>query len=76
MPTKARAIFEMVMETYDDVLYLGGDLDKLITISAANRDIRRIRNSLPIEDWHTHDFRHSLSTGALEAALGREDAWA
>ncbi|OBU29303.1 hypothetical protein AYY22_01945 [Photobacterium kishitanii] len=31
------------MATYDNVLFPGGDLDKPITISAANRYIRRIR---------------------------------
>ncbi|PSU58375.1 tyrosine-type recombinase/integrase [Photobacterium phosphoreum] len=69
IPTKARAILERVMATYDDVLFPGGDLDRPITISAANRYIRRIRDGLPIEDWRTHDFRRSLSTGASELSV-------
>ncbi|WP_332838589.1 tyrosine-type recombinase/integrase [Photobacterium carnosum] len=69
IPTKARAILERVMATYDDVLFPGGDLDRPITISAANRYIRRIRDGLPIEDWRTHDFRRSLSTGASELGV-------
>ena len=69
IPTKARVILERVMATYDDVLFPGGDLDRPITISAANRYIRRIRDGLPIEDWRTHDFRRSLSTGASELGV-------
>ncbi|WP_233426546.1 tyrosine-type recombinase/integrase [Photobacterium carnosum] len=57
------------MATYDDVLFSGGDLDKPITISAANRYIRRIRDGLPIDDWCTHDFRRSLSTDASELGV-------
>ena len=64
IPAKVRAILERVMATYDDVLFPGGDLDKPITISAANRYIRRIKDGLPIDDWCTHDFRRSLSTCA------------
>ncbi|NAW63782.1 tyrosine-type recombinase/integrase, partial [Photobacterium halotolerans] len=69
IPSKARAILERVMETYDDVLFPGHDLDTPITISAANRYIRRIRTSLPLEEWRTHDFRRSLSTGASELGV-------
>ncbi|WP_036798221.1 tyrosine-type recombinase/integrase [Photobacterium marinum] len=69
IPTKARAILERVMETYDDVLFPGADLNTPISISAANRYIRRIRASLPLEHWRTHDFRRSLSTGASELGV-------
>ncbi|MCQ1059999.1 tyrosine-type recombinase/integrase [Photobacterium sp. ZSDE20] len=69
IPTKARAILERVMETYDDVLFPGQNLNTPITISAANRYIRRIRASLPLEEWRTHDFRRSLSTGASELGV-------
>ena len=69
IPTKARAILERVMETYDDVLFPGQDLNTPISIAAANRYIRRIRDSLPLEDWRTHDFRRSLSTGASELGV-------
>ncbi|GHA57680.1 hypothetical protein [Photobacterium aphoticum] len=47
IPTKARAILDRVMETYDDVLFPEQYLNTSITISAANRYIRRIRASLP-----------------------------
>ncbi|WP_249199235.1 tyrosine-type recombinase/integrase [Photobacterium sp. GJ3] len=65
-PSKTWAILERVMETYDDVLFPGHALNTPITISAANRYIRRIRASLPLEEWRTHDFRSSLSTGTSE----------
>ena len=54
------------MATYDDVLFPGQDLNTPISIAAANRYIRRIREGLPLEHWRTHDFRRSLSTGASE----------
>ena len=69
IPTKARAILERVMETYDDVLFPGQDLNTPISIAAANRYIRRIRDSLPLERWRAHDFRRSLSTGASELGV-------
>lgn len=57
------------MATYDDVLFPGQDLNTPISIAAANRYIRRIRESLPLEHWRTHDFRRSLSTGASELGV-------
>ncbi|CAG20101.1 tyrosine-type recombinase/integrase [Photobacterium profundum] len=69
IPTKVRTILERVMATYEDVLFPGRNLDKPISIAAANRYIRRIRDSLPLEYWRTHDFRRSLSTGASELGV-------
>ncbi len=69
IPTKVRAILERVMATYDDVLFPGGDLNTPITISAANKYIRRLRATLKLEYWRTHDFRRSLSTGASELGV-------
>ncbi|MGF1878214.1 site-specific integrase [Photobacterium frigidiphilum] len=69
IPTKVRAILERVMATYEDVLFPGHNLDESISIAAANRYIRRIRDSLPLEYWRTHDFRRSLSTGASELGV-------
>lgn len=69
IPTKVRAILERIMATYEDVLFPGHNLDEPISIAAANRYIRRIRDSLPLEYWRTHDFRRSLSTGASELGV-------
>lgn len=69
IPTKVRAILERVMATYDDVLFPGFDLNTPITISAANKYIRRLRATLKLEYWRTHDFRRSLSTGASELGV-------
>ncbi|MGF1702454.1 tyrosine-type recombinase/integrase [Photobacterium makurazakiensis] len=74
IPTKARAILERVMESRfiqkkDDVLFPGQNHNTPITISAANCYIRRIRANLPLEEWRTHDFRRSLSTGASELGV-------
>ncbi|MGF1878211.1 tyrosine-type recombinase/integrase [Photobacterium frigidiphilum] len=57
------------MATYEDALFPGHNLDEPISIAAANRYIRRIRDSLPLEYWRTHDFRRSLSTGASELGV-------
>lgn len=69
IPTKVRSILERVMATYDDVLFPGFDLNTPITISAANKYIRRLRATLKLEYWRTHDFRRSLSTGASELGV-------
>ncbi|WP_245905420.1 tyrosine-type recombinase/integrase [Photobacterium lipolyticum] len=73
IPTKARAILERVMENHmessDDVFFPGPDLSQSMTISGANRYIRRIRDNLPLESWRTHDFRRSLSTGVSELGV-------
>ncbi|MCW8332011.1 tyrosine-type recombinase/integrase [Photobacterium sp. SDRW27] len=53
----------------ESVLFPGQDLNKPISIAAANRYIRRIRDNLPLEHWRTHDFRRSLSTGASELGV-------
>ena len=57
------------MESSDDVLFPGHELNSPITISGANRYIRRIRDNLPLESWRTHDFRRSLSTGVSELGV-------
>ncbi|MGF1684963.1 tyrosine-type recombinase/integrase [Photobacterium minamisatsumaniensis] len=67
-------MLERVMESRfiqkkDDVLFPEQNLNTPITISAANRYIRRIRANLPLEEWRTHDFRRSLSTGASELGV-------
>lgn len=66
IPDKVLPMLERLFNTYDDVLFPGWDLDEPITISAANRFVRRIRNSLKLEHWRAHDFRRSISTGASE----------
>lgn len=54
--TKVRAILERVIATYEGVLFSRYNLDEPISIAAANRYIRRIRDSLPLEYWRTHEL--------------------
>ncbi len=70
-----------LMNIYDDYLFPGASLHRPITISAANRYIRRLRDTLALPHWRTHDFRRSISTicseqGAMphvtERMLGHE----
>ncbi|MCQ1061080.1 site-specific integrase [Photobacterium sp. ZSDE20] len=81
IPSKARSILLQLMRENDEILFPGHNTDTPITISAANRYIRSIRNRLPIDDWRTHDFRRSLSTESakfgtlphiIEKMLGHE----
>jgi integrase len=62
IPDRIRPMLERLMNIYDDVLFPGASLKNPITISAANRYIRRLRNSLTLTHWRTHDFRRSIST--------------
>ncbi len=55
-------MFERLMNIYDGYLFSGAFLDAPLTISAANKYIRRIRDTLPLATWRTHDFRRSIST--------------
>lgn len=57
------------METYDQILFPGADTRHPITISAANRYIIRIRESLDIGYWRAHDFRRTLVTRLSEEGV-------
>jgi integrase len=63
-------MLERLMNTYDDYLFPGLSIHAPLTISAANRYVRRLRNTMPIPAWRAHDFRRSISTtcSALGAA--------
>ncbi|WP_413111654.1 tyrosine-type recombinase/integrase [Thaumasiovibrio sp. DFM-14] len=62
IPRQIVPFIERLMSIYDDVLFPGADLAVPITISACNRYIRRLRHSLDLPHWRTHDFRRSIST--------------
>ncbi|PWI34881.1 integrase [Vibrio albus] len=81
IPKHVKPILERLMNIYDGYLFPGASLSKPITISAANRYIRRLRETMRLPHWRTHDFRRSISTicseqGALphvtEKMLGHE----
>ncbi|WP_407332989.1 tyrosine-type recombinase/integrase [Enterovibrio sp. 27052020O] len=66
IPKDIKPMLERLMHIYDDYLFPGASLNKPITISAANRYIRRLRDALPLYHWRTHDFRRSISTVCSE----------
>lgn len=53
---------DKLLTLFDDAMFPCQDLHKSITVSAANRYIKRIREGMDIPDWRTHDFRRSLVT--------------
>ncbi|EOW9408976.1 site-specific integrase [Vibrio cholerae] len=62
IPKHIKPMIERLMIIYDGYLFPGSSLNAPLTISAANKYIRRIRDTLPLATWHTHDFRRSIST--------------
>ncbi|HFQ4959238.1 TPA: tyrosine-type recombinase/integrase [Vibrio vulnificus] len=62
IPKHIKPMLERLMNIYEDYLFPGASLQKPLTISAANRYIRRQREVLGLPHWRTHDFRRSIST--------------
>ncbi len=62
IPKHIKPMLERLMNIYDGYLFPGSSLNAPLTISAANKYIRRIRDTLPFATWRTHDFRRSIST--------------
>ena len=55
--------------TYGDVLFPGDDLKTPITISGANKFLRRIRGTLGIGEFSSHDFRRTMATRLSEEGV-------
>ncbi|MEL5557830.1 site-specific integrase [Serratia ureilytica] len=62
-------LLEKAMLTYDKVLFPGNLITEPLTISAANRYIKRIREGLDIGYWRAHDFRRTLVTRLSEEGV-------
>ncbi|QLH63217.1 site-specific integrase [Serratia symbiotica] len=62
-------LLEKAMLTYDKVLFPGNLITEPLTIAAANRYIKRIREGLELGYWRAHDFRRSLVTRLSEAGV-------
>lgn len=58
--TQMEPLLEKAMITYDQVLFPGSSITEPLTISAANRYIKRIREGLDLGYWRAHDFRRTL----------------
>lgn len=55
--------------TYGDVIFPGSDLNKPLTLAAANRYIGRIRVGVDAGIWTAHDFRRTLATRLSEEGV-------
>ncbi|ECF6082968.1 site-specific integrase [Salmonella enterica] len=55
--------------TYGNVLFLGPDLKKSMTIAGANRFLGRVEASLGIGEFSAHDFRRTLATRLSEEGV-------
>lgn len=63
-------LLDRVMATYGQVLFPGDNLKAPMTISAANRFVRRLHKSMPdVGYWRSHDFRRTLVTRLSEMGV-------
>ena len=59
---QVRPYIERLLNAGNEVLFPGQELDKPIDRSSANLYMRKLRETIDIPEWRTHDFRRSLST--------------
>lgn len=52
---------EQLQYLFDDKIFPSTRLQQLMTISAANRYVRRLIDNIDIIEWIAHDFGHALS---------------
>ncbi|WP_025120633.1 MULTISPECIES: site-specific integrase [unclassified Serratia (in: enterobacteria)] len=62
-------LLEKAMLTYDNILFPGYEISEPLTMAAANRYIKRIRENLDIGYWRAHDFRRTLVTRLSEEGI-------
>lgn len=67
--TQMEPLLEKAMLTYDKVLFPGNKITEPLTIAAANRYIKRIREGLDLGYWRAHDFRRTLVTRLSEEGI-------
>jgi integrase len=67
--TQIEPLLEKAMLTYDQVLFPGNLITEPLTISAANRYIKRIREGMDLGYWRAHDFRRTLVTRLSEEGV-------
>lgn len=53
---------ERLLNTGNEVLFPGQELDKAIDMSSATLFMRKLRGTIDIPEWRTHDFRRSIVT--------------
>ncbi|OCG25930.1 integrase [Gilliamella sp. HK2] len=64
-----KPMVEKLQTMFNDKMFPGTSLNTAITISAANRYVRRLREKLDMPEWSSHDFRRTLSTRLSEEGV-------
>ncbi|MDE9516802.1 site-specific integrase [Xenorhabdus bovienii] len=64
-----RPLLDKALITYKDILFPGHNIHEPISIAAANKYVRRIRDGMDIDEWRAHDFRRSLATRLSEEGV-------
>lgn len=59
---QVKPYIERLLNSSNDVLFPGQELDKAIDRSSSNLYMKKLRNKIEISEWRTHDFRRSLAT--------------
>lgn len=57
-----KPMVERLLNSGNKVLFPGQELDKAIDRSSSNLYMRKLRETIDIPEWRTHDFRRSLVT--------------
>ncbi|KNA27967.1 integrase [Pantoea ananatis] len=66
---EAESILKKAATVYGEVLFPGPNLRRHLSISAANRYIKRLQSTLDIGEFTAHDFRRSLATRLSEEGV-------
>lgn len=64
-----KPMVEKLQTLFNDKMFPSTSLNKPMTISAANRYVRRLREKLDMPEWSSHDFRRALSTRLSEEGI-------
>ncbi|RKS87282.1 integrase [Orbus hercynius] len=66
---QVKQMVERLQDLFNDKMFPGTHLNEPMTISAANRYVRRLRSNLDMPEWSAHDFRRALSTRLSEEGI-------
>lgn len=62
-------LLDKALITYGEILFPGQNINKPMTIAAANRYVKRLNGSMGIDDWRAHDFRRTIATRLSEEGV-------
>lgn len=66
---QVKPMVEKLQTLFNNKMFPSTHLDKPMTIAAANRYVRRLREKLDMPEWSSHDFRRALSTRLSEDGI-------